>query len=107
MTVCSESARLRIDFPGKYFTTSCDIGLLRLVVSIPQGRHPRRGSTGSLTDIQPNRRIVDLTAAIALNPQDIVAYRFRALAYDAKRDTTRADLDFAAEKKLEQMTYKH
>jgi Tfp pilus assembly protein PilF len=50
---------------------------------------------------EPDAAILDLSAAIALNPRDIVAYRYRALAYDAKRDTKRADMDFARERQLE------
>jgi hypothetical protein len=45
--------------------------------------------------------VVDLTAAIALNPKDIVAYRFRALAFDAKRDTKRASMGFETQRQLD------
>ena len=44
--------------------------------------------------------IADLTAAIALNPNDALAYRFRGSAYAAKRDLKRAGLDDAAALRL-------
>jgi hypothetical protein len=40
--------------------------------------------------------IADLSAAIALNPQDALAYQFRGAAYTAKKDRRRADLDAEA-----------
>lgn len=45
--------------------------------------------------------IADLSAAIALNPKDGQAYSLRGLAYEAKRDTKRADLDFATMRQLD------
>jgi Tfp pilus assembly protein PilF len=45
--------------------------------------------------------VADLTAAIALNPKDALAYRFRGSAYAAKEDSKRADLDFAMARQLD------
>ncbi len=43
----------------------------------------------------------DLSAAIALNPNDVRAYRYRALAYEGKNDTRHADLDDAMVEQLD------
>jgi Flp pilus assembly protein TadD len=50
---------------------------------------------------EPDAAVTDLTAAIALNPKDGLAYRFRGLAYDAKKDPRRAELDYAALKQID------
>ncbi len=49
---------------------------------------------------EPDAAIADLTAAIALNPNDALAYHFRAAAHEAKRDRRHADLDEAAAVRL-------
>jgi Tfp pilus assembly protein PilF len=40
-----------------------------------------------------DRAIEDLTSAIALDPKDALAFRFRASAYAAKKDSKRANND--------------
>jgi regulator of sirC expression with transglutaminase-like and TPR domain len=50
---------------------------------------------------EPDAAIVDLTAAIALNPKDPLAYRFRGAAYAAKKDFKRANADEAATRQLD------
>jgi Flp pilus assembly protein TadD len=50
---------------------------------------------------QTDAAILDLSAAIALNVSDARAYRYRALAYEAKKDVRHADLDFAAAARLD------
>ena len=43
----------------------------------------------------------DLTAAIAVNPKDALAYNFRASAFAAKEDLKRANLDEAMARQLD------
>jgi outer membrane murein-binding lipoprotein Lpp len=45
--------------------------------------------------------IDDLSAAIALNPKDALAFRFRSSAYAAKKDSNRADIDDATARRLD------
>jgi regulator of sirC expression with transglutaminase-like and TPR domain len=57
-----------------------------------------------------NAAIADLTAAIAINPTDVRAYRYRALAYEGKNDLRHEDLDDATIRRLDpkgQMDARH
>lgn len=48
-----------------------------------------------------NAAIADLTAAIAINPTGVRAYRYRALAYEGKSDLQHEDLDDATVRRLD------
>jgi tetratricopeptide (TPR) repeat protein len=51
--------------------------------------------------------IIDLTAAIALNPNDALAYHFRASAHETKKDLRHAELDEAAALRLNPKGWGH
>jgi Flp pilus assembly protein TadD len=60
-----------------------------------------------LKDHQYDAAIVDLTAAIALNPKDALACNFRASAYAEKKDFKRANTDEAKARELDRMVRCH
>ena len=45
--------------------------------------------------------IADLSAAIAINPNDVRSYRYRAVAYEGLNDIRHADLDDATVTRLD------